>query len=59
MPKLPISAIVMTFNESLNLNECLASIKDYVDDIIIVDCFSSDNTIEIAKKYTNKIYQHK
>lgn len=57
--KLPISAIIMTLNESLNLEECLTSIKDYVDDIIIVDCFSSDNTIEIAKEYTNKIYQNK
>ncbi|MCL6494929.1 MAG: glycosyltransferase family 2 protein [Ignavibacterium sp.] len=56
---LPITAIVMTLNENLNLEECLTSIKDYVDDIIIVDCFSSDNTIEIAKKYTNKIYQNK
>jgi glycosyltransferase involved in cell wall biosynthesis len=56
---LPISAIVMTANEKLNLEECLNSIKDYVDDIIIIDCYSHDNTLEIAKKFTNKIYQNK
>lgn len=59
MTKLPCTAIIMTLNEKLNLEECLTSINDYVDDIIIVDCFSSDSTIEISKKYTNKIYQHK
>lgn len=59
MNKLYITAIVMTFNETLNLEECLDSIIDYVDDIIIVDSYSSDSTIEIAKKYSTKIYQNK
>lgn len=59
MTKLPITAIVMTLNEKLNLEACLISIKDYVDEIIIVDSYSKDNTLEIAKKYTNKIYQNK
>ena len=58
MFKLPITAIVMTSNEKLNLEECLSSINQYVNDIVVVDCFSTDNTIEIAKKYTNKIYQN-
>lgn len=59
MIKLPISAIVMTLNEELNLNECLSSINDHVDDIIIVDSYSFDKTLEIAKEYTNKIYHNK
>ncbi len=53
-----ISAIVLTYNEERNLEACLASIKDYVDDIIIVDSYSNDNTLEIAKKYSHKIYQN-
>lgn len=57
--KLPVSAIVMTLNEKLNLQACLESVNTTVDEIIIVDCFSTDNTIEIAKKYANKIYQNK
>ncbi len=56
--KLPISAIVMTFNEERNLTECLDSIKDHVDEIIVVDSFSTDRTIEIARKYTDRVYQH-
>lgn len=59
MTKLPITAIVMTLNEKLNLEECLVSIHHYINDIIIVDCYSNDNTIEIAQKYTSKIYQNK
>jgi glycosyltransferase involved in cell wall biosynthesis len=54
-----ISAIILTRDEQHNLPACLESIKNYVDEIIIVDSFSTDSTIEIASKYTNKIYQHK
>lgn len=57
--KLPITAIIMTLNEKINLPECLESIKDYVDDIIVVDSFSSDNTVEIASRYTDKVHQNK
>jgi glycosyltransferase involved in cell wall biosynthesis len=59
MNKLPVSAIVMTLNEKLNLQQCLESVSDFIDEIIIVDSYSSDNTIEIAKRYTDKIYQNK
>lgn len=48
----------MTFNEEKNLYECIFSIKDYVDEIIVVDSFSKDKTVEIAKHFTSKIYQH-
>ncbi|WP_164091520.1 glycosyltransferase family 2 protein [Poseidonibacter lekithochrous] len=57
--KLPITAIVLTYNEERNLSECLESIHKYVDDIIIVDSISDDKTEEISKKYTNKFYQNK
>lgn len=57
--KLPVTAIVMTLNEKLNLEACLTSVSEFIDEIIIVDCFSTDNTREIAKKYTTKIYQNK
>ena len=57
--KLPITAIVMTYNEERNLEECLKSIYDYVDEIIIVDSYSNDKTEEISKKYTSKFYTNK
>lgn len=56
--KLPVSAIVLTRDEQLNLPSCLESIHNFVSEIIIVDSFSTDSTTEIASQYTNKIYQH-
>jgi len=57
--KLPISAIILTYNEEKNIEKCLNSIYGWVDEIIIVDSYSTDKTLEIAKKYTDKIYQNK
>jgi glycosyltransferase involved in cell wall biosynthesis len=57
--KLPITAIIMTYNEERNLTACLESIKDYIDDIIIVDSLSNDKTEEISATYTEKFYQNK
>lgn len=57
--KLPITAIVMTFNEERNLPACLESVAPFIDEIIIVDCFSTDKTLDIARKYTDKIFQNK
>mgnify|MGYP003988270005 CR=1 FL=1 len=59
MNKLPVTVIIMTYNEKRNLRACLESVKDYIDDIIIVDSFSTDNTEEIARKYSQKFYQNK
>lgn len=51
-----ISGIVNTYNEEENIGDCLNTI-DWVDEIIIVDANSRDRTVEIARKFTNKIYQ--
>lgn len=54
-----ISGVIITHNEEKNIEDCIKSIIGLVDEIIIVDSYSSDKTIEIAKKYECvKIYQH-
>ena len=53
-----ISAIILTYNEELNLEQCLKSIADLVSEVIIVDSGSTDKTLEIAKRYGAKIYTH-
>ena len=45
-----ISVVLATFNEEKNLQDCLDSVKDFADEIVIVDGSSSDSTIDIAKK---------
>ena len=56
---LSLSVIILTFNEEKNIEKCLESVSKVADEIIIIDSFSTDTTIGIVSKYTNKIYKHK
>ena len=51
-----ISATVITYNGERDIEGCLQSLG-WVDEIIIVDSFSTDRTVELARKYTDRIYQ--
>lgn len=50
-----LSAIVITRNEERNLADCLASIC-WVDEIVVVDSASEDKTVEIARRFAQKVY---
>lgn len=50
-----ISISMIVKNESSCIEKCLESVKD-ADEIIVVDTGSEDNTIELVKKYTDKVY---
>ncbi|AEB09502.1 glycosyltransferase family 2 protein [Desulfobacca acetoxidans] len=58
MAKAPVSVIILTYNEEVNIRACLQSAKDLTDEIFIVDSFSTDQTLNIARAYTEKIYQN-
>lgn len=51
-----ISLCMIVKNEEAVLGRCLDSIKDVIDEIIIVDTGSTDKTMEIAKEYTDKVF---
>ena len=51
-----ISLCMIVKNEEAVLDRCLDSIKDAADEIIIVDTGSSDRTKEIAREYTDKVF---
>lgn len=53
-----LSACMIVKNEEKFLPQCLESIKDVVDEIIIVDTGSTDRTVEIARQYTDKVFFH-
>jgi glycosyltransferase involved in cell wall biosynthesis/thioredoxin-like negative regulator of GroEL len=53
-----ISCCMIVKNEEAFLEQCLESVKDHVDEIIIVDTGSTDGTVEIARRYTDKVYFH-
>ncbi len=59
MEKNPISLCMITKNEEKYLEQCLNSVRDFVDEIIIVDTGSTDKTKEIAKKFNAKIFDFK
>jgi glycosyltransferase involved in cell wall biosynthesis len=52
-----ISLCTFVKNEAEALPYMIDSVQDYVSEIIIVDTGSTDNTIEVAKRFTNRIYQ--
>jgi glycosyltransferase involved in cell wall biosynthesis len=51
MKAIRISAVIITLNEEKNIGRCLHSLQDLVDDIVVVDSFSSDQTSKICADY--------
>lgn len=53
-----ISVCITAGNEEKNIRRCLESVK-WADEIIVVDSFSMDRTVDICKEYTDLVYQHR
>ncbi len=51
-----ISTIIITKNEEDNIRNCLETVK-WADEIIVVDDFSHDKTLDIVREYTGRIYR--
>ena len=54
MPK--VSAIVLTYNNETGIKRCLDALS-WVHELIIIDSYSTDRTLAIARQYTDHIYQ--
>jgi len=50
-----ISVVLAVRNEEANIGKCLDSVKDIADEIVIVDEYSTDKTVEIAKEYGARV----
>lgn len=50
-----LSVAILTKNEEKNIQRCLDSVAGWANEIIIVDDESTDNTIDIASRYTDRI----
>jgi glycosyltransferase involved in cell wall biosynthesis len=53
-----LTAIILTYNEEENLKYCLESVSGLADEILIVDSYSTDKTVEIAKKFGAEVFEH-
>lgn len=51
-----LSVVLAARNEEENIGRCLDSVKGVADEIIVVDEYSTDKTVEIAKKYGAKVF---
>lgn len=54
-----ITAIILTRNEEVNIIECIKSIISVVKRVVVVDSFSTDKTVELARDCGAEVYQHR
>ena len=54
-----VTVLILTLNEEINLPYALESVKNWANQIIVVDSFSTDKTVEIAKSFGAEVYQNK
>ena len=52
---MPLSVTVITFNESANIQAALESVR-WADEIVVVDSESTDDTVAIARRFTDKVF---
>lgn len=56
---LDLSVIILTYNEEIHIRRCLENVCPIAKEVFLIDCFSTDRTIEIAKKFDNvTVLQH-
>lgn len=55
---IPISAVIITFNEERNIERCLHSLQGVADEIVVLDSFSTDRTEEICRSFGVRFFQH-
>ncbi len=55
---MPVSVLILTLNEEINLSRCLESVA-WSNDIVVFDSFSTDRTVEIAKAAGTRVVQRK
>tara|TARA_R110002050_G_scaffold149463_1_gene276092 strand:- start:143739 stop:144500 length:762 start_codon:yes stop_codon:yes gene_type:complete len=53
-----ISAVIITYNEEKNIERCLKSLSGIVDEIVVIDSFSTDRTIEICNRFNVVLISH-
>ena len=54
-----LTTIILTFNEEKNIADAINSVKDVSKRVVVIDSFSTDKTVEIAKSLGAEIFQNK
>jgi glycosyltransferase involved in cell wall biosynthesis len=53
-----VALVILTYNEEVNIEDCLKSVTGWAGEVFVLDSGSSDRTMEIAKKFTDNIVVH-
>jgi glycosyltransferase involved in cell wall biosynthesis len=56
---LPLSVVIITFNEEQNIGRCIDSVRSVADEIIVLDSYSTDETVNIARSMGAIVHQEK
>lgn len=54
-----LTVVVLTFNEEVHLARCLTSVSSVASEVVVVDSFSTDNTLAIARDFGARVLQHR
>jgi len=55
----PLSVVIITYNEEQNIGRCLEAVKSLADEIIVLDSYSTDQTVTIARSHGAMVYFEK
>src|SRR5688572_4200682 len=53
-----LSVVIITYNEEEKIGQCIDSVKEIADEVVVLDSLSTDNTLAIAKEKNAVIYSH-
>ena len=53
----PLSVVIITFNEEANIGRCLAALAGVADDVVVVDSFSTDQTVALCRQHGARVVQ--
>src|SRR5579863_9175054 len=56
--KADIAVIILTYNETLHLQRALTHIAGFAQQIFVIDSYSTDDTLEIARGFGAQVFQH-
>ena len=56
---LDITTIILTYNEEIHIRRCLENVRQFSSKVYVIDCFSTDKTVEIAREEGAEVIEHK
>jgi len=59
MDRIPVSVVIIAKNEEDCIGKCLASVTGWADEVIVIDDYSSDRTVEIVRSFGATVFQRK